>query len=222
MICNIKRLRATRNNLAIFDISGVKLIGQCCFIYGPSGVGKSTFLKALSGGTTDHFSDGVQFSKLVSFNNRIQRIRYVPQHPPDFDMTVRHFFKTLMNANRDCAGCSETLQLTTSEFGLESLLGQKMNKLSGGQLHRVHLVAAFSSNADLILLDEPTSAFDGTNIEILKSIIARFISNGGFLICCTHDSSLSDIGQGSRQFCSVDFPQLLPSNGQQSSRAHHV
>ena len=53
------------NSRAIFDISAVLLDGRCCTIYGPSGIGKSTFLRGLKNGHTDGEVKGIKFSVIM-------------------------------------------------------------------------------------------------------------------------------------------------------------
>lgn len=207
MICSIRRLRAEANSRALFDISAVQLEGRCCTVYGPSGIGKSTFLRGLANGLAEGQTGGVTFSKLLKFNDDIVNIRYIPQHPPRFDFTVEKFFKQILVANQDCVGCEETLKIITREFGLASVLGSRMTHLSGGQLHRVHLSAALSSKAELLLLDEPTAALDRNNKVVLMRLLREFIAErNGYVVCCTHDSSFLMECGNEPYWNSVEFP----------------
>ncbi|MBB5721412.1 tungstate transport system ATP-binding protein [Loktanella ponticola] len=220
MICSIKRLRAEANNRALFDISAVLLDGRCCTIYGPSGIGKSTFLRGLANGHADGEVKGIKFSKLLKFNGEIANIRYIAQHPPRFEFTVDKFFKKMLVANHDCIGCDDTLQDIIEAFDLTSILLSSMMQISGGQLHRVHLAAALASSAELLLLDEPTAALDRSNSAILMRLLREFIANrNGYIICCTHDPNF--LWESGNEPCwnSVEFPTFVsikPPN------VHHV
>lgn len=207
MICSIKRLRAEANNRALFDISAVNLEGRCCTIYGPSGIGKSTFLRGLANGVAEGEARGVHFSKLLRFNSDISNIRYIPQQPPRFDFTVEKFFAKMLVANQDCPGCEETLRQITHDFDLEPILKSRMTNISGGQLHRVHLAAALSSKAELLLLDEPTAALDRNNAAILMRLLREFIQQrNGFVVCCTHDPNFRMACGDDHRWNAVEFP----------------
>jgi len=207
MICSIKRLRAEVNSRALFDISAVLLDGRCCTIYGPSGIGKSTFLRGLANGHADSEVGGIKFSKLLQFNSEIANIRYIPQHPPRFEFTVEKFFKKMLIANQDCIGCDDTLKATIEAFDLNSILSSRMTQISGGQLHRVHLAAALSSKAELLLLDEPTAALDRHNSVILMRLLREFIAErNGYVICCSHDPNFLWECGNEQQWNSVEFP----------------
>ena len=211
VICSIKRLRTEVSGRALFDISAVELQGRFCAIYGPSGVGKSTFLKALANGEADTASGAVTCCKLLSFNNGITNIRYIPQHPPRFNFTVRSFFDRMLVANRQCEGCASTLEEACSEFDLAPILKSCMNDISGGQLHRVHLAAGLSSNADLLLLDEPTAALDRKNVAILVRLLHEFVEQrNGYVICCTHDASFRSRCDLHDRWHALEFPSFNP------------
>lgn len=207
MICSIKRLRAEANKRALFDISAVNLEGRCCTIYGPSGIGKSTFLRGLANGVAEGEAGGIHFSKLLRFNPDISNIRYIPQAPPRFDFTIEKFFDKMMIANQGCLGCEETLRQITDEFDLGPLLKSRMTKISGGQLHRVHLAAALSSKAELLLLDEPTAALDRNNTQVLMRLLREFIKHrNGFVVCCTHDQNFRMACGEDHLWNAVEFP----------------
>ena len=207
MICSIKRLRAEINSRAICDISAVLLDGRCCTIYGPSGIGKSTFLRGLKNGHTDGEVKGIKFSKLLNFYSEILNIRYIPQNPPRFEFTVDKFFKKMLVANRDCIGCGGTLQDIIVAFDLTSILSSSMMQISGGQLHWVHLAAALASGAELLLLDEPTAALDRNNLAILMRLLREFIADrSGYIICCTHDPNFLWESGNEPSWNSVEFP----------------
>ncbi|MBJ7539907.1 ATP-binding cassette domain-containing protein [Marinomonas transparens] len=199
------------NNDAIFDLCNVNLDSCLYLLYGPSGAGKSTFLRGLYYGHAEESIDGVNFKKLIDFNQNIQHVVYVDQHPTRLNLSVERFLIYAQKTYVELNGCPKKLNNIVDEFGLRPLLKQSLIGLSGGELHRVHLASAFSSEVDLLLLDEPTAALDKANTDIFKRLLENFLKNGGRVICCTHDERLRDFDSNGYYFSILDFPSFFPS-----------
>ena len=61
-----------------------------------------------------------------------------------------------------------------NQVGLDYIVGNDGNKLSGGQKHRLQLAICLAKQKDIILLDEPTSNVDSINEGIiLKSLVQQ-------------------------------------------------
>jgi ABC-type proline/glycine betaine transport system ATPase subunit len=77
---------------------------------------------------------------------------------------------------------------TLEHVGLSDQIHKYPNQLSGGQQQRVAIARTLATNPDVILLDEPISALDVTNREImkaeLKSLQKKFNATMLFI---THD-----------------------------------
>ena len=74
--------------------------------------------------------------------------------------------------------CVEKAQLKdfvkSQEKGIDTIIGEKGDRISGGELQRLALARAFYRKPDIIILDEPTSSLDKITekniLEILSSI----------------------------------------------------
>ncbi|MBQ1977516.1 MAG: ABC transporter ATP-binding protein, partial [Ruminococcus sp.] len=77
---------------------------------------------------------------------------------------------------------------TLEQVGLSDQINKRPHQLSGGQQQRVAIARTLAMNPDVILLDEPISALDVTNREImkaeLKSLQKKFNATMLFI---THD-----------------------------------
>ena len=154
--------------------------GQSVGIVGPSGSGKSTLLRLLlrmydvTGGSVE--IDGVDVRDLKQDSLR-SITAVVPQDTVLFNDTLRH------NLRYGRAGASEeeVLQaasdarldntLAAMPDGLQTMVGERGVKLSGGEKQRVAIARAFLRSPRLLLADEATSALDtATEVGILQSL----------------------------------------------------
>jgi ATPase subunit of ABC transporter with duplicated ATPase domains len=149
--------------------------GEVLGIVGPNGAGKSTLLAALTGSTR-------------IFSGRIDkrpglRLSLQQQQPPLTDGVP-------FNG-------SELLQLTgaTSQGlppWLATRLGERLDRLSGGQLQFLYLWACLQAPADAVLLDEPTNNLDPDGIAFLEGALRRRAAEGAGLLLVSHDARFID------------------------------
>ena len=74
--------------------------------------------------------------------------------------------------------------------GLEELAGRPVATLSGGERQRASIVRALSSNADLVLLDEPTSQLDQGLARRVSRFLAEQAAGGRAIVCASHEPEL--------------------------------
>ncbi len=72
-----------------------------------------------------------------------------------------------------CKNKTEQLRLVT-EFKFESLLTRSFRKLSTGETRKVILIKALTSNADLLILDEPFEGLDHHSDDLLKRLLNEY------------------------------------------------
>jgi ABC-type bacteriocin/lantibiotic exporter with double-glycine peptidase domain len=139
--------------------------GARLLIRWPSGRGKTTFLRLISG---LHLPDAGRV--LVDgrpAHERASRIAYLPQSSTLLPVTIRenlHLFSRAATEERIARAISETGLsdvLDTLPLGLDTPLTAGSRTLSSGQSHLVLLTAVLASDAELLLLDEAFSHLDG-------------------------------------------------------------
>ena len=153
------------------DISFSVKKGEFLAILGLSGCGKTTLLRILIGlekqDSGEIIKDGKEISEL-SPDNRGMGIIF--QNYALFpNMTVLENVEYALKLKTKSKEKARKAALDTLEqLGLEEHLNKKPNHLSGGQQQRVAIARTLALNPDIILLDEPISALDVTNREIMK------------------------------------------------------
>ena len=171
-------------------------------IFGPSGIGKTTFLNIL--GTVDSPDSGEIILKDISYSKgNYQKIRkdyisYMFQFHyllPEFtiyeniDLTLK--IKKRKNSSQDNKGKIISL---LEEFNIENKINCYPSELSGGEKQRVSLARAIISNPLVVLADEPTGNLDLENSKNIISKIQKISSEKDIrFIIASHDERFQDI-----------------------------
>lgn len=126
--------------------------------FGPSGVGKTSFAKLLSGDLAGHtgeiFLDGIE---RLAYSYNLERL-------PGWSTVGRHLEKIVPEVHH--GRMAELIPI----FGLEGCLDQRFSQLSLGQKNRVNLIRYLLQGFQLLILDESLANVDELTREriILK------------------------------------------------------
>ena len=144
-------------------------------IYGPSGSGKTTLFRILAGLTeVDH--GHAQLDQTILFNTE-QDLFVKPQHRPVGMVFQQHalFPHWTIQENLKYAQLNpdnnKLVQQLISSLQLEPFLKRRPQQLSGGQTQKVALAMTMLRQPKLILLDEPFSALDDKQRDLLKNVL---------------------------------------------------
>lgn len=155
--------------------------GEVVGILGPNGIGKSTYIKMLAG--VEEPTTGNVDLKL--------KVSYKPQYlKAETDLSVRVFLRKITPEFDSSYYQSEFVK----PMGIEKLLDQTMDELSGGELQRVAIVGCLSRDADLYLLDEPSAHLDVEQRMMAAKVMRRFAeSTERSVMVVDHDIYLIDL-----------------------------
>ncbi|GAA2803910.1 ABC transporter ATP-binding protein [Streptomyces showdoensis] len=174
-------------------LSGLDLTvpeGELVLLVGPSGVGKSTLLGAVSG-LVPHFTGGTLRGR-VTVDGRDTR-HHPPRELADLVGTVgqdpsAHFVTDTVED--ELAYGMESLGLapavmrrrveeTLDLLGLAELRDRPIATLSGGQQQRVAIGSVLTPHPKVLVLDEPTSALDPSAAEDVLAVLQRLVHDLG-------------------------------------------
>ncbi|MBI1686268.1 ABC transporter ATP-binding protein [Caulobacter hibisci] len=168
--------------------------GEKVALVGPTGSGKSTFVKLiqrlhdLQGGRI--LIDGQDVAKVTQGSLR-RAIAVVPQDPALFHRSLLDniaygrpdaTFDQVVEAARKARAHEFILKLP---HGYDTLVGERGIKLSGGERQRVAIARAFLTDAPILVLDEATSSLD-VETEALVQEAAEALMQGRTTIVIAH------------------------------------
>ena len=166
------------------DVSFKLNAGDCIAIVGPSGSGKSTLINLIprlydvEGGSV--LFDGVDVRKLdLAFLRR--NIGIVSQETYLFNASIR---ENLLYAKPDatedelieaCKKANIWDFVSTQEEGLDTMVGNRGLKLSGGEKQRISIARVLLKDPALLIFDEATSALDSISEKKIQEAIDPLI-----------------------------------------------
>jgi polar amino acid transport system ATP-binding protein len=169
--------------------------GEAIAVIGPSGGGKSTFLRCLNlleepdGG--DVIFEGQKINRKGTDVDRYrQKMGMVFQHFNVFPhMTVQQnvtLAPVLLKKKTQAEADEQALRLL-DRIGLLDKKDEYPRKLSGGQKQRLAIVRALAMEPDVMLFDEPTSALDPEMVGEVLSVIRALVKAGMTTVIVTHE-----------------------------------
>ena len=201
VLLEIKHLAKKYGDLApLQDVNCTVESGEVISVIGPSGTGKSTFLRCINRLEIPD-SGEVYFSGTLMSDNRKQlretrrKIGMVFQSFNLFsNMTVLENL-TVCPIMLKGLGRKEAEAKARSMLETVGLAGRENNypdELSGGQKQRVAIARTLCMDPDLLLLDEPTSALDPAMVDEVHSVIRDLASRGYTMLIVTHEMRFAE------------------------------
>lgn len=165
------------------------LSGETVGIIGVSGGGKSTLLKLISG-LYDTQTGIISINGACVASQRRKAVAMVMQSAMLFPASIRDNI-TCGHEVRDtvigeaCDAASLTDWIKTLPDGLDTFVGERGGKVSGGQAQRIAIARAIVKDAPAVLLDEPTSALDGDTSAAVMTALAN-LTRGKTVLHVSH------------------------------------
>ena len=169
--------------------------GEVISVIGPSGTGKSTFLRCLNlletptGGSIE--IDGIPL---------LAKGTHVPKVRQKMGMVFQSFnlyqhLTVLENLTLGPIKLQGRKKADAQQKGMELLklvgLAEKAHsfpdELSGGQKQRVAIARCMAMEPEILLFDEPTSALDPTMVSEVLAVIRRLAREGMTMVIVTHE-----------------------------------
>ncbi|AFN64977.1 ferrichrome ABC transporter ATPase [Mycoplasma wenyonii str. Massachusetts] len=179
-------------------------------IIGPNGAGKTTLLKNIGGileGGRGKIVLGGKHLKSISRKDFWKKVVYIPQElelqpdTPVYDFLLYSRFIFLKRTQRATPEDHLKVLEAMKKCGLEDFRYSRMGELSGGQRQKVILASIMVKDAELILLDEPTTHLDTENRLFLISFFKELKDSRKIVIANLHN--FAEIAQLSSKIIAI-------------------
>ncbi len=176
------------NNLS-FELPASSMLA----VVGPTGAGKSTFAKALTGFRPADAGSVLYGGRdlYASFDELRTRIGYVPQEDilhQELSVVRALEFGAELRFPTDVpvADRRRRVHEVMGELGLTERSDVAIHKLSGGERKRTSVALELLSKPSLLLLDEPTSGLDPGYEKGVMQLLSRLARDGRTVVVVTH------------------------------------
>ena len=176
----------------IFDLSAEFGKGRFTAILGRNGSGKSSLLSCI-GGIKD-FSGRILLGdrdiSSIPSRERAKMLSYLPQGLPVTQFTVREivaFGREPYISFKLTEADGKIIDRAIEKCGISHLRNKKLTEISGGERQMAYLAMTLAQDADILLLDEPTTYMDAPHARKFLDILKNAQGGGKTVAAVMHD-----------------------------------
>ena len=176
----------------IRNISLVFPQGSITALTGENGAGKTTLCKVLCGLLRQQNGSITLNGQKLSCAER-RRISYFVMQDADYQLYSDSVINELLLGQKPSQSVKERAEKALELFRLQAVRNWHPASLSGGEKQRVVIAAAYCSEAQLFVFDEPTSGMDGEGLLSMVQWVDALAQAGKTVVIITHDELLSEM-----------------------------
>lgn len=160
--------------------------GEVVSLLGNNGAGKTTLCKVISGLLKEN-SGTIEYKGKISNCNLRNKFCYFVMQDADYQLYSDSVAGEIVFGKKVTEKLKQDLIESLNAFKLMALKDRHPASLSGGEKQRVTLAAAYCSDVDIYILDEPTSGMDGDGLRAIIKWVKLLAEKGKIVIIITHD-----------------------------------
>lgn len=177
---------------ALFDLTFELERGKFTAIIGANGSGKSTLLSALTSQIT--YSGKILLGERdiseIPIRERAKMLSYLPQNLPPTQFSVREtvaFGREPYISFKLTDSDNEIIEKSIEKCGISHLKDKVLTEISGGERQMAYLAMTLAQDADVLLLDEPTTYMDAPHARKFLEILKMAQADGKTVAAVMHD-----------------------------------
>ncbi|HGK7869504.1 TPA: ATP-binding cassette domain-containing protein, partial [Streptococcus pyogenes] len=179
-----------RTNSGIDDINLKLYKGEVISLLGNNGAGKTTLCKVISGLLKENRGT-IKYKGKAANRNLRNKFCYFVMQDADYQLYSDSVVGEISIGKKTTEKLKQDMVDSLNAFSLNELKDRHPASLSGGEKQRVILAAAYCSDADVYILDEPTSGMDGDGLRAIIKWVKLLSAKGKIVIIITHDLLLA-------------------------------
>lgn len=192
----IFNLTFCNNNKTLFNNLNLTMeLGNLYVVKGRNGVGKTTLIKILLGMYNDYTGkikfNGIDIRKLNMNKILSQNISFTEQEAILINDSILNNL-ILFNSNYNIEDLYNLLNIFKLKLNIDSYICENTTNISGGERQKIAIIRQILSNAEIMILDEPTSSIDEKSKRVLVDLIEVY-KKEKLIIIISHSTEFDQI-----------------------------
>lgn len=181
-------LSVRRGNKLVLDGARIDIpAGTITGLVAPNGSGKTTLLESICEPWDKRMTCTISLDVSEDTPAATEWRQGVFYLPSPSVLSARATVRQNVEFARDCWKSSIDLEKLASRLGIEAFLDLPVRKCSQGMAQLAAIATAMATDAKILLLDEPMSALDPTNVGVVTSAMRSYVRGRRSIVMSTHN-----------------------------------
>lgn len=176
------------DHAALSNVSAHFEAGQIHALLGPNGAGKTTLIRLINQ-IYEPDNGSIHLNGKYLDRKHLNSIGYLPEERGMYTtMTVHDFLLFLGNLRQmEKKTILHQIQFWLDKLKMQDWQHKRIDELSKGMAQKIQFIATVFHDPELLILDEPFSGFDPTNVQLMRDILRELKEQGKTIILSTHN-----------------------------------